>query len=86
MSGDLGKKLNFQMMDRFERIQEPGQLPQKKPMVIFDEKPKPRRGGKKYRKMKERLGLTQTRQLQNRILMDPNNVAAVLLRPKWKMR
>ena len=46
----------------------------KKPLNFGEDKPKRRRGGKKYRKMKERMGMTDTRKMQNRVLMDPNNV------------
>ena len=46
---------------------EPKHGQQKQPLTIPDEKPKRRRGGKKYRKIKERMGLTDTRQLKNRL-------------------
>lgn len=74
--GSLGKRLFQELMDRFSKIQEPTFCQPKKPQIMEDEKPKRRRGGKKYRKMKERLGLTDMRKLQNRVLMDPNNPQA----------
>lgn len=73
--GSLGRKELEKIEGTFEKIQQP--LPGQKPKPFlnqFEEKPKARRGGRKYRKMKERLGLTQVRQMQNRMLMDPNNV------------
>ena len=60
-------------MGRFGKIQEPTQGQQKKPLQFDDNKPKRRRGGKKYRKMRERLGLTDVRTMKNRMLMDPLN-------------
>lgn len=77
--GSLGRKEMEKIESTFEKIQEP--LPGQKPKPIlnqFEDKPKSRRGGRKYRKMKERLGLTQVRQMQNRMLMDPNNVKSYL--------
>jgi U4/U6 small nuclear ribonucleoprotein PRP31 len=73
--GSLGRKIRDEIDNRFDKIQEPLEGQKPKPILAqFEEKPKRRRGGKKYRKMKERLGLTQVRQMQNRILMDPSNV------------
>jgi U4/U6 small nuclear ribonucleoprotein PRP31 len=61
------------MMVRFDKIQEPTKCQQKKALKFDEGKPKRKRGGKKYRKMRERLGLTEVRTLQNRMLMDPGN-------------
>lgn len=73
--GSLGRRIKTEIENRFDKIQQPLPGQQPKPMFSqFDDKPKRRRGGRKYRKMKERLGLTQVRQMQNRVLMDPNNV------------
>ena len=83
--GSLGRRVLDEIESRFDKIQEP--LPGQKPkptLAQFEEKPKSRRGGRKYRKMKERLGMTQIRQLQNRIMMDPNNVLLFYLRLKLK--
>lgn len=71
--GSLGRRLYQEMMVRFDKIQEPTKCQQKKPLKFDDDKPKRKRGGKKYRKMRERLGLTEVRTLQNRVLMDPSN-------------
>lgn len=73
MDGSLGKQLNEQMMARFGKIQEPTLHQKPKAMRIPMDRAKSRRGGRKYRKMKERLGLTDSRKLQNRLLMDPMN-------------
>ena len=76
--GSLGKRLHDETFARFEKIQEPTFQQKPKPFVLDIDKPKRRRGGKKYRKMKERLGMTEVRTLRNRMLMDPSNVISVL--------
>lgn len=80
--GSLGRRIRGEIDERFDKIQQPleGQKP-KPTMAQFEDKPKRRRGGRKYRKMKERLGLTQVRQMQNRIMMDPNNVKQTNIAP-----
>ena len=73
MDGSLGQMLHEQMLTRFNKIQEPTLHQKPKGMRIPMDRPKTRRGGRKYRNMKERLGLTDSRKLQNRLLMDPSN-------------
>lgn len=77
--GSLGRRIRDEIDARFDKIQQPPEGQKPKPTIAqFEEKPKRRRGGRKYRKMKERLGLTQVRTMQNRILMDPSNVDLIL--------
>ena len=38
-----------------------------KPLPIPDDKPRKKRGGKRFRKMKERLALTEVRKNRNRM-------------------
>ena len=46
-SGDLGLRFKNELLARFSKIQESVQAKKIKPLVINDEKPKKRRGGKK---------------------------------------
>lgn len=69
--GSLGRQLYDEMTNRLEKIQAPTQSQRKKPLEFNIDRRKARRGGKKYRKMKERYGLTDIRKMQNRVLMDP---------------
>ena len=66
-SGSLGEKLLNDMMSRFSKVQEPPPAKKVKPLPAIDPKPKKRRGGERHRKMKEKLGLTEVRKLQNRM-------------------
>ena len=47
---------------------------QTKKTIVIKEHPMKKRGGKKYRKMKERLALTQTRKHMNRMWVSDGNV------------
>jgi U4/U6 small nuclear ribonucleoprotein PRP31 len=55
------------MLKRFDKIQEPNAPKLRKPLPAPDDKPKKRRGGKRYRQMKERMGLTDLRKEANRL-------------------
>lgn len=44
----------------------------RKPLPAPDDKPKKRRGGKRYRKMKEKMGQTDLRKAQNRLAFGEN--------------
>lgn len=66
--GRYGEKLLAKVKKDIEKYLEPKHGQEKQPLTIPDEKPKRRRGGKKYRKIKERMGLTDTRQLKNRLM------------------
>ena len=66
-TGRYGEKLLAKVKKDLEKYLEPKHGQEKQPLTVPDEKPKRRRGGKKYRKIKERMGLTDTRQLKNRL-------------------
>lgn len=66
-NGAYGEKLLRKVKKDLEKYLEPKHGQEKQPLTVPDEKPKRRRGGKKYRKIKERMGLTDTRQLKNRL-------------------
>jgi U4/U6 small nuclear ribonucleoprotein PRP31 len=72
-NGDLGKRLLDALLARFDKIQEPHKAQEKKPLAAPDEKPKRRRGGKKFRSLKERTAMTDLRKYQSRIHFDVNN-------------
>ena len=65
--GSYGVFLYNKITKDFEKYKEPKQGQEKQPLTIPDDKPKRRRGGKKYRKQKERMGLTDARLLKNRL-------------------
>ena len=51
---------------------------QKKKAIVIKEKPARKRGGKKYRKMKERQRMTELRKYQNRMWVSGKNVSLKL--------
>ena len=64
----LGERLREDLYERFEKIQEEGGLMRtEQPLPVPDAAPKKRRGGKRYRKQKELLEMTQLRKQQNRL-------------------
>jgi len=66
-SGSIGRQLNENMLKRFDKIQEPAPAKLRKPLPIPDDKPRKRRGGKKYRNMKAKMAMSEVRKFQNRI-------------------
>ena len=46
--GSLGEKIKDEMLKRFVKIQEPPPAKKVKPLPIPDEKPRKKRGGKRY--------------------------------------
>jgi len=54
------------MLKRFDKIQEPPPPKMRKPLPAPDDKPKKRRGGKRYRKMKEKMA-SEIRKYANRL-------------------
>ncbi len=64
----LGDRLREDMYERFEKIQEEGGLFRTdKPLPVPDQAPKKKRGGKRYRKQKELMAMTELRKQQNRL-------------------
>lgn len=54
------------MKKKVEKWQEPAPAKQHKVLPVPDMEPKKRRGGRRFRKMKERYGLTDMRKAANR--------------------
>ncbi|KRX06142.1 hypothetical protein PPERSA_00022 [Pseudocohnilembus persalinus] len=65
--GSAGKRIKELMLQRYDQIQKPQEGKLDKPLPPPDDKPKPKRGGKRFRKMKERLAMTEIRKYQNRL-------------------
>ena len=63
----IGKLKREECLKKILKWQEP--LPPKpiKPIAIPDNKPKKKRGGKRYRKMREKYKITETQRMQNRM-------------------
>ncbi|KAK9797074.1 hypothetical protein WJX73_003006 [Symbiochloris irregularis] len=66
-SGQTGTRFKEEMQKKVEKWQEPPPAKQTKVLPVPDMQPKKRRGGKRYRKMKERYGLTDVRKAANRV-------------------
>lgn len=63
----MGEKIKDEMLKRFVKIQEPAPAKKVKPLPIPDERPRKKRGGKRFRNMKERMALTEVRKYKNRM-------------------
>ena len=63
----MGEKIKEDMLKRFVKIQEPAPAKKVKPLPIPDERPRKKRGGKRFRNMKERMALTEVRKYKNRM-------------------
>lgn len=66
-SGELGAKLRTDVELRIEKLQEPPPVKQIKPLAPPIEQARKKRGGRRARKMKERLGITEIRKQANRM-------------------
>eukprot|EP00002_Diphylleia_rotans_P009661 TRINITY_DN2002_c0_g1_i1.p1 TRINITY_DN2002_c0_g1~~TRINITY_DN2002_c0_g1_i1.p1 ORF type:complete len:502 (-),score=142.02 TRINITY_DN2002_c0_g1_i1:282-1787(-) len=66
--GTVGKQLREEILKKIEKWQEPPPGKQIKPLAAPDDRPKKRRGGRKFRKMKEKYGLTELRKAANRMV------------------
>uniref|UniRef100_M4C0I9 Nop domain-containing protein n=1 Tax=Hyaloperonospora arabidopsidis (strain Emoy2) TaxID=559515 RepID=M4C0I9_HYAAE len=64
--GLVGARFRTELVEKMEKWQEPQKAKTKKALPIPDEKPSRKRGGKRYRKMKERLQMTDVRREINR--------------------
>ncbi|KAG7393631.1 U4/U6 small nuclear ribonucleoprotein Prp31 [Phytophthora pseudosyringae] len=64
--GLVGARFRSELVGKMEKWQEPQKAKTKKALPIPDEKPRRKRGGKRYRKMKERLQMTDVRREMNR--------------------
>merc|ERR1719272_1144541 len=66
--GRTGERFRNEISKRLEKLQEPPPAKQPKPLPIPMGGSKKKRGGKRYRKMKEQYAMTEARKLQNRVL------------------
>lgn len=66
-SGSQGAQLKEEMQKKIEKWQELPPAKTKNVLPVPDLEPKKRRGGKRYRKMKEKYGLTDVQKAANRI-------------------
>lgn len=60
------------MKKKVDKWQEPAPAKQHKVLPVPDMEPKKRRGGRRFRKMKERYGLTDMRKAANRCADKPD--------------
>merc|ERR1711892_46176 len=65
--GTAGKKLLDEIQTKFDKWFEPSQQKQTKALPVPLEAPRKKRGGRRARKMKERLGMTDMRKYANRM-------------------
>lgn len=66
--GEMGRKLRRTLEDKFQKWQEPPPAKTAKPLPVpGDEAKRKHRGGKRARREKERMGLTDARRLANRV-------------------
>eukprot|EP01054_Gregarina_sp_Poly1_P005998 Gregarina_sp_Poly_1__5997@NODE_315_length_9587_cov_683_543592_g270_i0_p3_GENE_NODE_315_length_9587_cov_683_543592_g270_i0NODE_315_length_9587_cov_683_543592_g270_i0_p3_ORF_typecomplete_len432_score68_38Nop/PF01798_18/6_2e52Prp31_C/PF09785_9/9_7e13_NODE_315_length_9587_cov_683_543592_g270_i056286923 len=65
----IGRQLREQVLATLKRLQEPPPPTQKKALPVPDERPKPRRGGKRYRRTKEKYGMSELKKKMNRMEM-----------------
>lgn len=64
--GLVGARFRTELVQKMDKWQEPQKAKSKKALPIPDEKPRRKRGGKRYRKLKERLQMTDVRREINR--------------------
>ena len=65
--GTIGEKLKGEIDEKLDKLQEPPPVKAIKPLIAPIEPSRKKRGGRRYRKMKERLGLTEMRKQANRM-------------------
>jgi len=65
--GSQGKKFLEGIYEKFDKWNEPPPVKQTKALPVPLEAPRKKRGGRRARKMKERLGMTEMRKLKNRM-------------------
>lgn len=63
----FGQKLYSECFKKIQKWQEPPPPKPPRPLAVPDTKPKKKRGGKRYRKMRERYKVTETQRMQNRM-------------------
>lgn len=68
-----GLKFRQQIIKTLEKLQEPSKARTNRALPVPEEKKKTRRGGKRVRKLKERMAMTDIRKQQNRMNMTVDN-------------
>jgi len=71
-SSAFGQNLYEFCSNRIEKWLEPPPARPPKPLPLPDDKPRKKRGGKRYRKMREKYKVTETQRMQNRLSFNPN--------------
>jgi U4/U6 small nuclear ribonucleoprotein PRP31 len=66
-AGSSGLNFQEEILKRLDKLQEPPPPKQAKPLPVPGGGTKKKRGGKRYRKMKEQYAMTDARKLQNRV-------------------
>lgn len=66
-SGTQGAQMKDTIREKLDKLQEPPPAKQPKVLPAPDMEGKKRRGGKRFRKMRERYGMTDTRKAANRV-------------------
>lgn len=67
LDGSYGDELRAEIEQKLDKLQEPPPVKQIKPLPAPIDAPRKKRGGRRYRKMKERLGMTDMRKRANRM-------------------
>lgn len=67
VAGKVGEDLRSEIEGKFDKWQEPPPVKMVKPLPAPIDQPRKKRGGRRARKMKERLGLTELRKQANRM-------------------
>jgi len=70
--GQVGTQLREKILESLAKAQEPPPAKQKKPLPAPDDRAKPKRGGKRFRRMKEKYGLTDFKKSINRVNFGPS--------------
>ncbi|KAK2154840.1 hypothetical protein LSH36_256g05012 [Paralvinella palmiformis] len=65
--GTVGDRLKADIDEKLEKLQEPPPVKTVKALPAPIDPPRKKRGGRRYRKMKERLGMTEVRKAANRM-------------------
>ncbi|KAH0486486.1 MAG: hypothetical protein KVP17_003218 [Porospora cf. gigantea B] len=69
--GSVGEALKQEILSKLVKAQEPPNNPIRKALPVPDERPKPKRGGKRHRKRKEKYGLTDEKRKEKRLTFGP---------------
>ena len=70
--GAQGEKLKQDIIERYAKISAPGQTKLAKILPKPIDKPRKKRGGAKYRNMKEKYAMTMQRKMQNTTPFGPD--------------